>query len=53
MAILMGPWSLAMGAALALIVGPLVGLVVHLVALFGKNAPVVGAVADAPPAVTN
>ncbi|ALP49130.1 hypothetical protein [Corynebacterium glutamicum] len=52
-AILMGPWSLAMGAALALIVGPLVGLVVHLVALFGKNAPVVGAVADAPPAVTN
>ena len=40
-AILMGPWSLAMGAALALIIGPLVGLVVHLVALFGKNAPVV------------
>ena len=41
--ILMGPWSLAIGAALALIIGPLVGLVVHLVALFGKNAPVVGA----------
>lgn len=40
-AILMGPWSLAMGAALALIIGPLVGLVVHLVALFGRGAPVI------------
>lgn len=36
---LLGPWSLGLAAALALICGPLAGLVVHAVALVGAKQP--------------